>query len=61
VKSRDPSSVEDRLRQALTAPGRGRREGVDMSADAITARLVDLAELSRLCLELAAIAKPPQK
>lgn len=55
----DPSDdpVAARLRAALDldAP---RREGVDMSSQAITSRLEELAEMSRVCLELARLADP---
>jgi hypothetical protein len=34
------------------------REGVDMSAEAITARIRELAEMSSLCLELGEVGKP---
>ena len=48
--SDDPVAARLRAALDLDAP---RREGVDMSAEAITARLEELAEMSRLCFELA--------
>jgi hypothetical protein len=44
------------LRAALVADLTHVREGVDMSPEAITQRIRDLAEMTRLCLEL---ASPP--
>jgi hypothetical protein len=58
VKSRDPAALvddlEQRLRSALVIDATNLREGVDMSPEAITHRLMELAEMSSLCLELAA-------
>ncbi|CAN5807545.1 hypothetical protein BH11MYX3_BH11MYX3_44980 [soil metagenome] len=51
----DPASVEARLRAALTTEVDESREGVDMSAEAITNRVREVAELSALCLELVAV------
>lgn len=47
-----PPTLEERLRIALTWPAEMPAEGVDMSAAAITHRLMELAEMSGLCLEL---------
>ena len=47
-----PLTLEERLRFALTASQDPRPEGVDMSAEAITSRLMELAEMSSLCLAL---------
>ncbi len=44
--------VEARLRQALAFELEVSRDGVGMSAAAITERLVDLAQMSALCFEL---------
>jgi hypothetical protein len=46
------SSVEDRLRMALDVDLSEIREGVDMSPRAVTQRLVELGEISSLCLAL---------
>ena len=56
-ESRPPSTVEDRLRLALTAWIPETLEGVDMSSRAITERVIELCEMSKLCLELAAIGR----
>jgi hypothetical protein len=62
VTSRDAADVEARLRSALvTADQLVARDGVDMSAEAVTHRLMELAEMSSLCLELAATARPPSR
>ncbi len=53
----DRPSIEDRLRAALTCEVPASREGVDMSAEAITHRVREVAELSTLCLELVAIGE----
>jgi hypothetical protein len=53
---REPSraTIDDRLRAALTGQARGRvlETEIDMSAEAITSRLMEWAEMSSLCLEL---------
>ncbi len=51
--------LEERLRAALTLEPSA-RDGVDMSAEAITARLRDLCELSSLCLELGELSPGEQ-
>jgi hypothetical protein len=56
VNSRD-DTIEARLRRALSGEPSEFREGVDMSAEAITARIKDLAEMSTLCLELAKVGE----
>jgi hypothetical protein len=55
VKRSEPTSIDDRLRLALDCELTEISEGVDMSSAAITARLKELGELSRLCLELVAV------
>jgi hypothetical protein len=47
------TTIDERLRAALTLDAPAAREGVDMSAEAITARIEELAEMSTLCFELA--------
>jgi hypothetical protein len=46
------SSIEDRLRMSLDIDLVQIREGVDMSAKAVTQRLIDLGQMSTLCLSL---------
>lgn len=46
------ASIEARLRGALCAPLEAVREGVELTATAITRRLRDLGEMSNLCLAL---------
>ena len=53
MRSRDARPLEDRLRTALNIELTELREGVDMSAAAISHRLMELAEMSQLCLALA--------
>lgn len=48
-----PAVISAHLRAALQLEAQP-REGVDMSAQAVTTRLREAAELSTLCLELAA-------
>jgi hypothetical protein len=55
VTSRE--ALEARLRAALTFDDQPVRDGVDMSPDAITARVRDLCELSALCLELGELTR----
>jgi hypothetical protein len=52
------SDLEQRLRAALTLRWDQVPEGVDMSATAIAHRLREAAEMSALCLALAAIGEP---
>jgi hypothetical protein len=49
--------LENRLRSALTLDPRAHAlgDGVDMAAEAVTRRILDCAEMSSLCLELAAV------
>ena len=54
-RSDDPIAARLRAALDLDAP---RREGVDMCAAAITSRIEELAEMSRLCLELARSSDP---
>lgn len=56
---RELTSVEARLRYALETPAPV-REGVDMSAAAITGRLRDACELSSLCLALGEVRVPAE-
>ena len=49
---RSETTIEERLRAALTAEWSVVPEGVDMSAAAITQRLRELCEMSSLCLAL---------
>lgn len=57
MTSRDGTDVDARLRAALVpAEELLGRDGVDMSPEAITQRIVDLAEMSSLCLALASAA-----
>jgi hypothetical protein len=53
VTRSDATTVEDRLRVALSAPLESMRDGVDMSQAAITQRLRDACEMATLCLKLA--------
>lgn len=52
-----PTDLEKRLRSALTLDpdAHALGDGVDMAAEAVTRRILDLAEMSSLCLELAAV------
>jgi len=52
TRNDQPASVEDRLRAALEVDLGAIREGVDMSSEAVTARLLELGEISSLCLQL---------
>lgn len=52
------ASVEQRLRCALDVELGELRDGVDMSARAVTQRLVELGEMSSLCLALGALGAP---
>jgi hypothetical protein len=58
-----PSDLEERLRSALTLDleAHALGAGIDMSAEAITRRILDLAEMSSLCLELAAVGMTPDE
>ena len=47
--------LEQRLRAALANELEPPHEGVDMSPEAITHRLMELAEVSNLCFELSSI------
>lgn len=49
-----PHDLEKRLRSALRldVEAHALGAGIDMSAEAITRRVLDLAEMSSLCLEL---------
>jgi hypothetical protein len=50
--NRNETTVEDRLRRALAIDLRALHEGIDMSSEAVTVRIRELAELSSLCVEL---------
>ncbi len=50
------ATLEQRLRMALEAP-LTTSEGVDMSPASITHRLMELAEMSSLCLELGTLGR----
>lgn len=50
---RDPSGVTARLRAcARLSAASDPRPSVSMSAEAVTARLIEVAEVSALCMEL---------
>ncbi len=53
----EASSVEARLRSALTLDFATLRHGVDMSAEAVRGRLRDAAALSSVCLALGAATR----
>lgn len=57
MTSRD---IEARLRASLTLDFDAVPDGVDMSGAAITMRLRELAEMSALCLDLAALGQNAQ-
>ncbi|GEM_PF-4230353 len=56
MNRRDDQTLEERLRAALDVPLEDVRYGVDMSPQAITARLRDACEMSTLTLLLGAPA-----
>jgi hypothetical protein len=57
------AQIDARLRAACSSPNDapGRDEGVDMSAEAITARLEEAAAMSSLCLELGALGEAARR
>jgi hypothetical protein len=57
---RSTGDLEARLRAALTLDPEAHAlgDGVDMGPEAVTRRILDLAEMSSLCLELAARDAP---
>lgn len=53
MTSAEATSIDERLRFALSAPLESFRDGVDMSTAAIAQRLHDACDMASLCLQLA--------